>query len=178
MLDSWFLKRKSNEISRFAWRQRTVSVAPNATRLEMAASLATILASFVAALALSFGYYQFQATQLLTRQTLELQKDALQHEREAKAIDLFLKFNEVQTGISTPARGKTADVLFWQQNMAMTITEAVFKLMQSDPGWMATVKFMLREQEKFLKQDGLECETFLKDFIDLAREVVKQDICR
>lgn len=146
------------------------------TRLGGAANLATIAASFVAVFALGFGYYQFQATQVLTRQTLQLQKDALRHEQEAKAIDLFLKFNEVQQGMS-PTRGKTKDALYWQQNIAMTITESVFKLTQGDAGWMATVEFMLREQVDFLTKDGLECDTFLPDFIELVKKVAEQDVC-
>jgi hypothetical protein len=129
-------------------------------------------------LALGFGYYQFRATHLLTREALALQLDALKHEREAKALDLFLKFNEIQQSIVSPSRKTTEQVLFWQKNIAVTTTESVFKLTEGDPGWMATVAFMLREQTEFLKDNGLECATFLPGFVDLVNKEIGQNVCR
>jgi hypothetical protein len=115
---------------------------------------------------------------MLTRQAITLQLDALKHEREAKAIDLFLKFNEIQQSIAAPSRKTSERALYWQKNIAVTATESVFKLTEGDPGWMATVAFMLREQTDFLENNGLECATFLPAFIDLVKKEIDQNVCR
>jgi len=132
----------------------------------------------VASLALWFGYWQFRETQTLAQKTLTLQLDALEHDREAKAVDLFLKFNEVQHSIAVRRPKLKGEALFWQQNMALTITESVFKLMEDDEGWKATVKFMLREQTDFLKDPGMQCDTYLPAFVAFAKEVVGHDVCK
>jgi hypothetical protein len=178
MSNSWLRKRSSDRISRFEWRQGNVDDRPKRTGLEQAASLATILASIVASFALAFGYHQFRATQLLARQTLALQNEALQHEREAKAIDLFLKFNEIQLSVASPSHKSTKQALYWQQNLAVTTTESIFKLMEADSGWLATVAFMLREQTDFLMLNGLDCPTYLPAFVTLVNKVMEEDVCR
>ena len=165
-------------ISRFAWRRDLAGSPPTRrTHLERAANVATIVASLAATFALCLGYLQFHTTQELTRETLQLQLDALEHGRESKAIDLFLKFNEVQQGINNPAVSTSEEVKFWQQNLAITITESIYKLTENDQGWMATVAFMLREQRDFLEKHGLDCSTFLPSFIEFVNNELGEDVC-
>jgi hypothetical protein len=63
-------------------------------RLERAAQRATVLGFFVAAVTFFFGVRQFTDTQEMARKNIELQMETLQKDREIKATDLFLKFNE------------------------------------------------------------------------------------
>jgi hypothetical protein len=178
MSSVWLSQRSRERVRRLPWRGNIANHEPRPTTLEGPANIATIVASVVATMALIFGYVPFHETQLLTRKAMELQVSALEHEREAKAIDLFLKFNEIQQAIASPSRKTKGEVLFWQQNIALTTTESVFKLTQGDAGWMATVAFMLQEQRDFLKKNGLQCATFLPAFVEFVTKEMGEDVCR
>lgn len=58
-------------------------------RLQRWSHIATISASIVAIAALIFGTYQFRCTQALQRENLDF-------ERETKAVDLFIKYNDLK----------------------------------------------------------------------------------
>jgi hypothetical protein len=178
MSNVWLRRGNSDPTERFAWRPHVPKSRPDPGSFKRSANIATIVTSIVATIALISGYLQFRETQLLTRQTLSLQLSALQHEREAKAIDLFLKFNEIQQVIASPSGKTKEEVLFWQQNIALTTTESVFRLMEGDAGWMATVAFMLQEQRDFLRKNGLQCPTFVPTFIEFATKEMGEDVCR
>src|SRR6266496_6310268 len=64
--------------------------------MERAAHLATVVGALVAAVALLVAVYEFTKTQRMARRNLELQMKTLLQDREIKAIELFLKFNEQQ----------------------------------------------------------------------------------
>jgi hypothetical protein len=137
--------------------------------VKLVADIATIVAAIVASLALGFGYTQFRDTQQLARATLQLQSDTLAHERESKAIEHFVKFNEIQQDADADAKK------YWRKNASLALTEAVFKLTKDDAGWKETVFWMLRRQTDFLAD--LACATYDPNFVELMRDAVKREVC-
>ncbi len=174
----WQRSRIMHRIDRISSAKLAAEKKPGRTILERAANFGTIVASIVAISALGFGFHQFRATQILTRQTLELQQKVFRHERESKAIELTLKFNEIQHQMAASSRRLTEEALYWQRNFLVTITEAVFELMEDDPQWMATVSFLLQEQSTSLKKDGLQCRTFAPTFVAFANKTLGFNVCR
>lgn len=151
-----------------------------ATWLEIVAQVATTVAAVVATVALILGFIQFRETQLLTREALNLQTNTLKHEREAKAIDLFMKFNEIQQEMASQLTKRSRlqtqkEGLFWRQNLSLSITESVFVLTEGDATWRATVVWMLEGQKDFITD--LNCQTFSPAFVALAREVTRREVC-
>ena len=117
------------------------------------ADLATVVAAVAAVAALAFGLYQFNETQALTRENLRLQAETLGHERESKAIEFFIKFNELKKELAGKPIGDENDASFWSHNMALALTESVYKLTEGDPGWKKTVLWMLKTQNEWLCRD-------------------------
>lgn len=145
--------------------------------MERAAHISTIVASLVAILAFGFGLWQFTETQTLTRVNLSLQAETLDHERESKALEFFLKFNELQKEIANKPLPKRGDAYFWHYNMLLTITESVYRLTRADPGWQETVLWMLQVQSQFLESVPQGCRTFNADFVTLLRKAVPRLKC-
>ena len=119
-------------------------------RTERAAHLATVLATLVAAGAFVFGVYQFRDTQQMARRNLELQMETLQQDREKKAVELFLKFNEQEQELATKPPPRKGEAGYWRYNALLATTEAVFRLTRGDEGWEETVSWMLEVQRPFL----------------------------
>ena len=157
----------------------------SSTKLERGSYWATIVAAAVATLAFGFGYFQFSATQEAQRETLEL-------ERESQAVELFSKYNELMRDAQpnpgpspspspspspNPSPSNT-DPEFWKNNLAVSIAESIFKLRREDEGWVETVGWMLQHHTKHLKERGLNCKTFDKDFIKFVNQEMGQDVCR
>jgi hypothetical protein len=142
----------------------------NTDRLQKASHWATIAASIVAVITFGLGYMQFRETQKATRETLHL-------ERQTQAVDLFIKYNELMhnpLAVPTPT-GTSND--FWQTNLAMSITEAIFNLAGDDPGWRNTVDWMLSQHTQFLQEQGLNCPTYNPKFIEFVEETTQADVC-
>jgi hypothetical protein len=133
-------------------------------KIQNAANLATIFAALVAAGSFYYGYQQFKQTQTDTRELLKLEKEALDHERESRAVDLLVKYNEVVA--ETP------------DNLGVSLAESVFRVRKDDAGWKETVVWMLGHHVNYLKKYGLQCPTFDSEFIELANRVTKVDVCK
>ena len=136
--------------------------------IELAAHFATVAAALVAAVTLIIGGCQFTKTQQLTRKNLALQRKTLQQDREMKARELFLKFNEQKEELAGKSLRK-GEAAYWRANALLATTEAVFILTRGDEGWRKTVSWMLKEQNKFLVQTDFYCGTFAEDFLVLMR---------
>ena len=131
-----------------------------------ASSLATVAASVIAALAFSVGIWQFGRTQQATRSNLTLQAELLKHEREAKAIELFVQFSQLKH--ETADRPLSAKD-FWQHNAMVALTESVHKIAGDDPEWRKTVIWMLKTQEPFLLSSSIDRSTFVPSFLEVMR---------
>jgi hypothetical protein len=140
-------------------------VASKTELLERWSYIATIVASVVAIVTLCFGYWQFADTQHMQRETLQL-------ERESKAIDLTLKFNELKGD-----GARKSDRAWVQDNEATTIAESIFDLVGDDPGWRATVKWMLEDEAQYTKDNHLGCDSFNPGFVAYAKTVLGSNIC-
>ena len=145
--------------------------------MERAAHIATIVAALVAILAFGFGLSQFSETQKLTRENLKLQAETLTHERESKAIEFFLKFNELQKEVAGKPLPKKGEAAFWHHNMLLSLTESVYKLTEGDTGWRETVIWMLTSQKLFLASVPQGCKTFAAEFVKLMKDAAPQMRC-
>jgi hypothetical protein len=145
--------------------------------MERAASIATVVAAVVAIVTFAVGVYQFTDTQQLARKNLELQAATLNQERESKAIELFLKFNELEKEVATKPMPKKGDASFWQYNMMLTLTESVFRFTEGDDGWQETVDWMLETQRPFLEGTPQGCRTFAASFLVLMKTIIPKMQC-
>ena len=145
--------------------------------MERAAHIATVIASIVAVVTFSVGLYQFTETQKLSRENLRLQAATLNHERESKAVELFLKFNELQKEVAAKPLPRKGDAAFWHYNMMLALTESVFKLTEGDSGWRETVAWMLETQRPFLESVPQGCRTFVEPFVAIMRTVAPKMQC-
>jgi hypothetical protein len=127
-------------------------------------AIATVAASIAAILTLWFGYQQF-------RQTQEL-------ERESQTVELFIKYNELMKDAQPDSPESEKEAAFWRENLSIGIAESIFKLRKEDAGWRETVRWMLSHHKEFLKQRGLNCETFDDEFEKLVNEQMGQNVCR
>lgn len=143
---------------------------------------ATVLTGLVAALSLIFGSIQFTRVQALEADTQQLQAETLDHERNAQAVDLFVKFNEIQRGVEQSSSGggqpaTSAVPSTWDKNILLAITESVFLLTPGDSGWEATVGWMLKKQLELEPDLTLECPTFATEFVRLVHDAIGHDPC-
>ena len=146
--------------------------------IERKAHAATITASLVAIAALLAGTYQFLKTQELTQENLRLQAETLSNDRETKAIEFFIKFNEIKKDLAgKSASGSEPAQDFWNHNLALTLTESVFRLTEGDPGWKKTTLWMLESQRPFLESVPQGCRTFSQNFRTLMQKVAPKLRC-
>lgn len=125
--------------------------------LESVAHLSTIIASVVAITALGLGSLQFEKTQELARETL-------QAEREAKAVELYVKFNELKESAVAEVKTLDGEAGYWRNNSLLTITESVSNLTDGNASWNETIRWMLELQQPFLASEPLICNTFSAEF--------------
>jgi hypothetical protein len=138
--------------------------------LQAAAAVATVMGAIIATGALCFGVYEFNETQNLTQQNLNNQAVTLKQERETKAYELFLEFNEKQQELAVKPPPHKGEAAFWRYNALLSMTEAVFRLTKGDAGWEETVSSMLEVQRPFL-QTGIYCKTWAEDFVERMKKV-------
>jgi hypothetical protein len=141
---------------------------------ERASYVATICAAGVAVLAFVLGGAQFIITQRDERETLAAQRETLHLEREKQAIDLTLKFIE---GQATLARKNAAYMDERRNQEEVAIAEAIFNIAGDDPGWKATVKWMIEDEAESIKSTHLGCESFSHKFITYVKGIVGPHIC-
>src|SRR5262249_13315213 len=81
----------------------------------------TMVAAVVAILTLYFGFQQFSATQIMQRQTLQLQREALNLDREYKTVNLFSDYTKLMREESAD------DKHIWIGNTVIFIAEMIYK---------------------------------------------------
>lgn len=130
--------------------------------MEKAAHGATISASVVAVVLLFFGVYQFNETQTLAQENLR-------NEREMKAVELFVKFNELQEERVASTSDNAGEAAYWRGNTLVAITESIYNLSEGNASWKATVEWMLNVQEPYLIQNPPNCNTYSAEFSALLK---------
>lgn len=119
------------------------------------------LSSVATILAVGLGLWQFWETQDLARENLA-------NEREMKAVELFVKFNEVQEKLTKDGK-KIEDVGYWSGNGLVAIAESISNFTHGNKSWDSTVSWMLDELAPFLIKNQLECKTYSPSFANLLR---------
>lgn len=136
------------------------------------ADLGSLAAAFFALIALIFGMFQFWKTQKLAQNNLNLQREILDHEREAVAMDLFVRFSELKQLTDCIASDPSDKSQFWRHNAALAIIEAIYKITKKDPEWSATVRWMLESHRDFILGISIEGTTFTPEFVVLMKDTV------
>ena len=111
------------------------------------ACVATVAACIVAIVTLRTGIKQFEETQSATR--------------EAQAVDLFAKFNQMN---SEPDGGTNEESRRWKGNGKFAITEALYEIRKEQSNWLKTIKWMLCQQKDFIDEGDFELDTYSDDF--------------
>jgi len=150
--------------------------------LERASFVASIIAAFATVAAIMVGSYQF----------VELEE----RDRQTRAVDLFVKYNELQrdaandaaanaarkdplqqtSPVPPDAQGTTAVREQWRRNLSLAISESIWMLRSDDTGWKNTVKWMLMEEEG-RAPFSLDCSTFDPEFVAFANESLAHQVC-
>lgn len=149
-----------------------VAAPPPSSKLGAWAHIATIASSVVAIAALAFGSYQFYETQKAQRESIALQKDSLEHERNAKAIELFVKYNELM--LQPNASGsqiERKESRYWKQNLAVGLLESLFNLTRGSKEWEATVGWALERHGTFIRENRLSCMTYSGEFVAYLEKI-------
>jgi hypothetical protein len=98
-------------------------------------------------------------------------------EHESKAVELFIKYGDVMKELAASTKGAAVPENLWRENLAIGIAESIFRLEKGDRGWENTVRGMVLTHADFLRDQGLNCETFDSDFITLVNQQVRQNVC-
>lgn len=118
------------------------------------ANISTIAACIVATGSLIFGVWQFWITQRSTR--------------ESQAVELYSKFNQLNIGLESSEENKKSHD--WYRNSMFAITESLYEVSKHSDTWQSTVKWMLHQQENFIKKGGFEVGSYAKDFRSFCKD--------
>lgn len=103
--------------------------------------------------------------------------ESLALEREMKAIELFIKFNQQQQLITAKPLLKKGGMDFWKHNILLVETETVFRVTKGDAAWEDTIAWIFEGQRPFLRQTMFKCNTIAVDFVELVKIAVPNLKC-
>lgn len=151
-------------------------------KLKVWAHMVTMASSLVVVVAVLFGSYQFYETQKLQRESIAIQKDSLEPERNAKAVELFVKYNELMmqptTGVSKTAK---REAWYWKENLAVSLLESLFNLTNGRQEWEAMVGWALEKHGRFIREQRLSCGAYTDQFINYVEKTFAAEhlaLCR
>ena len=153
-----------------------------ARKLKVWTHLVTMASSLVVVAAVVFGSYQFYETQTLQRESIAIQKDSFEPERNAKAVELFVKYNELMmqptTGVSKAAK---REAWYWKENLAVSLLESLFNLTSGRQEWEAMVGWALEKHGRFIREQRLSCGAYTEQFINYVEKTFAAEhlaLCR
>ena len=166
----------------------TTTVAAERPQPAMRATLAAfayaavVAASVVVAVAAALGAYQFSESQQAERQVISLQKASAEAENQARAVALFVKYNELMMQ-PTPAsaKGTKKEARYWKEGLAVGLLESLFNLTTDLKEWEPTLVWALERHGRYIREQRLSCKTSSPDFIKLAEKALAADsasLCR
>ena len=117
------------------------------------AHLFTIITCVTAIIALWIGICQFKETQESTRET--------------QAVDLFLKFNQLNIDQKLSS---TAESDHWFDNSKFAITESLYLIACKQNSWLKTIVWMLFMQKDFITSGGFEVDTYSAHFAAFCKK--------
>lgn len=150
----------------------------NETHVQLAAYLATILASLSVIVAVSVGSYQFSETQKNQRALFVAQETALGEARIAKtaelnsrAIELFLKYNELMLQANAPAsKNVRPETRFWKEHLAVNLLESLFNLTRGSKEWENAIRWAVDRHARFIQKQQLSCASYSPEFVAYLEE--------
>jgi len=151
-------------------------------KLKVWTHMVTMASSLVVVVAVVFGSYQFYETQKLQRESIAIQKDSFEPERNAKAVELFVKYNELMmqptTGVSKAAK---REAWYWKENLAVSLLESLFNLTSGSQEWEAMVGWALEKHGRFIREQRLSCGAYTDQFINYVEKTFAAEhsaLCR
>ena len=151
-------------------------------KLKVWTHMVTMASSLVVAVAVVFGADQFYETQKLQRESIAIQKDSFEPERNAKAVELFVKYNELMmqptTGVSKAAK---REAWYWKENLAVSLLESLFNLTSGHQEWEAMVGWALEKHGRFIREQRLSCGAYTDQFINYVEKTFAAEhfaLCR
>lgn len=158
----------------------SIPVAGQGDRLGVWRSAALLLASGVAIVALSVGGYQFVETQKMQRESMLIERASLlqvQHakevERNARAVELLLKYNElmVQLGLPVP-KGARKEARYWKESLAVSLLESLYNLTRGNREWENVIALALDRHGRFIREQRLSCSAYSHEFVAFLEKVL------
>ena len=157
--------------------------------LKRAAYLATVAAAAVAIVVLIAGASQFADTQRAQRasialhdETLRLERDTRQAETHAKAVELFMKYNELMLQLNAPLpKGAKRETRYWKENLALGLLDALADLTRGNREWENTIAWALERHVRFVRDQRAACSAYSDEFVRLLEKAVGSKamaICR
>ncbi len=146
--------------------------------LKRAAYLATLAAAGVAIIVLIAGASQFAQTQNAQRasialhdETLRLERDTRQAETHAKAVELFMKYNELMLQLNVPLpKGAKRETRYWKENLALGLLDALANLTRGNREWENTIAWALERHLRFIRDQRAACSAYSDEFIRLLEK--------
>ena len=156
------------------------AVSSQDARLKRAANLSTLAAAAVAIVVLIAGASQFADTQRAQRasialhdETLRLERDSRQAETHAKAVELFMKYNELMLQLNAPLpKGAKRETRYWKENLALGLLDALANLTRGSREWENTIAWALERHARFIRDQRAACSAYSDEFIRLLERTV------
>lgn len=151
-------------------------------KLKVWTHMVTMTSSLVVVAAVVFGSFQFYETQKLQRESIAIQKDAFEPERNAKAVELFVKYNELMMQ-PTPGVSRIAkrEAWYWKENLAVSLLESLFNLTSGHQEWEAMVGWALEKHGRFIREQRLSCGAYTDQFVNYVEKTFAAEpsaLCR
>ena len=127
-----------------------------------------LVVQFTSVAGLVFAGYQFSVTNTA-------RQEAVARERQLKAVDLFIKYNELK--LSGSERKMEAGEVESRRSMSVALTESIFLIQGDDSGWRATLKGMILEEDGPQHQLSVDCATLDDSFEKFAKDSLGRNIC-
>lgn len=151
-------------------------------KLKVWTHMVTMASSLVVVVSVVFGAYQFYETQKLQRESIVIQKDSFEPERNAKAVELFVKYNELMmqptAGVSKTAK---REAWYWKENLAVSLLESLFNLTSGRQEWEAMVGWALEKHGRFIREQRLSCGAYTDQFVNYVEKTFAAErfaLCR
>jgi len=125
------------------------------SRLDRLAQIATILGAVVTAASVVFGVLTFRRTANEQRQSMAL-----------GLLQEYLKLSVEHPDLASLESGEPLDIRHaWFATNAIFTSQAVWKMVGSDPRWERIIRAMVRDHENYLQRGALACEEYDPEFI-------------
>ena len=128
----------------------------------------SVLVQLTSVAGLVFAGYQFSVTN-------SARQEAVTRERQMKAVDLFIKYNELK--LSGSGRTFDAGESESRRGMSVALTESIFLIEGDDSGWRETLKGMILEEDGPQHQLSVNCATLDDNFEKFATASAGRNIC-